>query len=69
MTGRRGFHPWDVLPALWLVDRAPFRTERRGVRLATRPGWRGRIRYEIGEIEVVTEVDADAFVRRWRSLV
>jgi inosine-uridine nucleoside N-ribohydrolase len=69
MTGRRAFHPWDLLPAMWLVEPTLFRTERRGVRLASRPGRRGYVAYGDGDVEVAVDVDTGAFIRRWRSLV
>ncbi len=69
MTGKAGFHPWDVLPALWLLEPALFTTERLGVRLAGLPGRRGSLRYQPGAMEVVMGVDAAAMIRSWSAAV
>ncbi|MFZ5481611.1 MAG: nucleoside hydrolase [Myxococcota bacterium] len=68
-TGRRAFHPWDLLPAVWLHAPHVFRSERRSVRLVSAPLRRGQIRYGPGDVEVVTDVDAEAFIRTWASVV
>lgn len=67
MTGGPGFHPWDVLPALWLLEPAIFVTERRGPRL--RPGRleRGALHFGAGAVEVVTDVEPARFLAAWRA--
>jgi inosine-uridine nucleoside N-ribohydrolase len=69
MTGRRAVHPWDVLPALWMLDATPFASAPRGVRLATGPLRRGYIAYDAGPIEVITGIDSAAVIRSFSSVV
>jgi len=70
MTHRRGFHPWDVLAALFLVDPSPFRTARRAVRCVGGPLSRGRIRVgTAGSVEIIDAIDTAALVRSWASVV
>lgn len=64
-TGRLAFHPWDLLAAGWLTDPELYRSELRAVALASRPGYRGAIRYGRGaQLRVVTGVDGPALIRR-----
>lgn len=69
MTGHRGVHPWDVLPAMWLLKPDLFRSEKRGVALRSGALTRGHIAYGDGEVDVITHVDAPAFVNAWRSVI
>lgn len=68
MTGHRGVHPWDVLPAMWMLHPELFTGARRGVRL--RSGWseRGHLDYEAGGIEVIEAVDGEGLAKAWRRL-
>lgn len=69
LTGHRGVHPWDVLPAMWILHPELFLSEKRGARLAGRTLARGHIRYTTGEIDVIVGIDAPAFLRTWRSVI
>lgn len=61
LTGRRAFHPWDVVAALVALDSPGLRVERRTVRLAKRPGY---VVYGDGhELDVLVAVDD--FRARW----
>jgi inosine-uridine nucleoside N-ribohydrolase len=69
LTRTPGFHPWDVLPALWIVDPGLFVFRARS--LAVDTGWprKGSLVEGARAIEVATGVDVPGLVQRWRSLV
>lgn len=73
LTGRRAVHPWDVLPAMYLVQPELFATARRRMRRHSAPGRRGYISWSpgplSGEVTAVTGVDAARFLAAWRELV
>jgi purine nucleosidase len=66
-TGRRAFHPWDLLAAAWVTHPSLFHAERRGVRLDSCRGWRGYVRYEPGQTNVIFGVDAEGLAAAWRE--
>ena len=68
MTGRRAFHPWDVLPALYLLRPDLYATLAYSVTLDTAPLYRGRVRYAPGATAVATRVQPGAFLEAWLSL-
>ncbi len=72
LTGRPAFHPWDLLPAIWLRFPALFTTTRARPVSASVPLWRGRIRFAPAtpdrSCEVALQVDAPRFVRFWRDI-
>jgi inosine-uridine nucleoside N-ribohydrolase len=66
LTGRRCFHPWDVLAAVAaLGDEGVFTWVRRGVRLDERPLRSGYVRYGEGSVEVAVQVDPEALLGAW----
>jgi len=69
MTGRRGFHPWDLLPAMWLLAPELFTLRTQGVQVVDRWAYRGKIRTTPGRIHVAQGVDSAAFVAAWRDLI
>jgi inosine-uridine nucleoside N-ribohydrolase len=73
LTGRRAVHPWDVLPAMFVLQPDLFTTELRRVRLDSAPGRRGFITWSRGplssEVAAATSVDAARFVQAWRDVV
>lgn len=65
LTGRRSFHPWDLLPIVWLAlpslfTLVPARAEARFL-----PTRRGYVRYVPGDCRVAVKVDADGLIRTW----
>ncbi len=68
-TGRRAFHPWDLVAAMWVTDAGLFEADAARPILSAAPLWRGRIRWARGQARVVRAVD-DAILRRtWRERV
>ncbi|MFN7971999.1 MAG: nucleoside hydrolase [Acidobacteriota bacterium] len=68
MTGRRGFHPWDVLAAMRILDPGLFATERRNVAIV--PSWlhRGHLRDGALPITVTRSVDGPVLVAAWSAI-
>ena len=73
LTGRPAFHPWDLLPAVWLRFPALFTTTRARPVSTSIPFWRGSVRFEAPtphrSCEVALHVDAPRFVRFWRDVL
>jgi len=65
--GAGRFHPWDVLAAVAALggEPSPFTWARRGVVLDRRVGRRGHVRYGLGGVEVVGEVEPGAVIEAW----
>ncbi len=66
-TGRLAFHPWDLLPAMWLTHPQHFGMQSASVTLRSAPAYRGRVRYGPGEIAVARTVDEAALRATWRQ--
>lgn len=69
LTGTDGFHPWDLIPALFILDPAPFTLQRQQLRLITRWPRRGVLCPGPVDLSVAVEFRSDALVQQWRSLV
>jgi inosine-uridine nucleoside N-ribohydrolase len=69
LTGRPAFHPWDLLPAVWLRFPALFTTTRARPVPRFLPGFRGYVRFESGPTEVAIQVDAQRLRRFWAEMV
>lgn len=67
LTGRRAFHPWDLLPAIWLTDPQCFTTVQARAMLHTRLGYAGAIRFSEGATEVAIHVDSEGLKRVYRE--
>jgi inosine-uridine nucleoside N-ribohydrolase len=66
-TGRRAFHPWDLLASAWVTHPSLFVAERKGVELDSCRGWRGSVRYRPGNTSVIVGVDAGGLAAAWRE--
>lgn len=69
LTGRPAFHPWDLLPAIWLRNPSVFSTTRARPIARFLPFRRGYIRYAPGDAEVAVMVDAERMLRFWRATI
>jgi inosine-uridine nucleoside N-ribohydrolase len=73
LTGRPAFHPWDLLPAIWLRFPTLFTTTRARPVSTSMPFWRGSVRFDpptqARSCEVALKVDSGRFVRFWRDIV
>ncbi|MCB9674940.1 MAG: nucleoside hydrolase [Alphaproteobacteria bacterium] len=69
LTGRPAFHPWDLLPAVWLRFPSLFTTTRARPVPRFLPLYRGYVRYEPGQAEVAIHVDAERLVRFWAETI
>ncbi|MEZ4317922.1 MAG: nucleoside hydrolase [Myxococcota bacterium] len=69
LTGRPAFHPWDLLPAVWLRNPELFTTTRARPVPRFLPGYRGYLRYEPGTVEVAIRADDTRLRRFWASVV
>lgn len=74
LTGRPAFHPWDLLPLVWLANPSLFTLVRAHVRTRFTPLYRGRIAYRaaadgaVGGCAVAVQVDARGLLRAWRPV-
>lgn len=68
-TGRCAFHPWDLLAAVWITHPQLFRADMHTARLASRPLWRGSIRYENGSTNVTRDVDATELLHTFAETI
>jgi inosine-uridine nucleoside N-ribohydrolase len=66
-TGRPAFHPWDLLPAVWITHPELFGLQPSRVTLASRPGWRGSVRFDRGRLPVARTVRRRAFWHTWEE--
>jgi purine nucleosidase len=64
-TGRRAFHPWDLLAAAYVVEPSSFRVRRAGLALDDRFVRRGHVTYVDGTGLVVEAVDTAGLRARW----
>lgn len=64
-TGRRAFHPWDLVAAVWITHPELFVADRGRPILASRRGWRGRIAIVAGDARVIRAVDHAALAAVW----
>lgn len=67
LTGRRAFHPWDLLPVAWLVLPSLFTLIPARPQLAHSALYRGSVRYVPGDCQVAVHVDGDGLVRAWEA--
>ena len=70
VTGRLGFHPWDLLPAVWLAHPSLFSFVQASASLRRWRGYRGHVdflRDPLSHTQVCVHVDAEALRRVWRS--
>lgn len=68
-TGRRAFHPWDVLAAAWLTDPDLCDVREGGFRVDSGRLSRGRVRRVEGRGRWLAHIDAAELSRRFRSRV
>lgn len=71
VTLQPGFHPWDLLPAIWLDQPHLFTTVRAEATMRRLRGYRGHCdfrRTPLARTEVAVHVDVEAFRRRWREI-
>lgn len=68
LTGTAGFHPWDLLPAMFLLHPGLFTVERRELAVAGTPLRKGRLREGPHRVELAVEVDGAGLRARWEAL-
>lgn len=70
LTGRRAFHPWDLLPAVWLAFPSLFTTTAATPVPAFTPLHRGRVKFAApGHTEVAIRVEPERMKMFWRDVV
>lgn len=70
VTGRLGFHPWDLLPAVWLAHPDLFSFVEASASLRPWRGYRGHVDFTKSPLvrtQVAVHVDAEALRRVWRT--